>query len=227
MLLRGGELAQEELDGFELAPLRQPRTAVELSEDRRTLYIVVADGRRRTSRGLDLYETARLLLELGAHDAINLDGGGSSEMFVAGAGGVVSVPSRGRWEAAMDEALGVSPELEREGEDGTREVFLRGVEREVMNHLFVMAPAASSVAPTAHGSALADGVLIEAPRPRPPPAAPSFRIGAAREWAVPLGYLLAALLALALGYRVARAVHARVARRRAPSREHAPRDEPA
>lgn len=75
---------------------RHPRTAAGLSRDRKTLVLIVADGRKRDAVGLDGDELAALMLELGAWDAFNLDGGGSSELFVRGEGGVQNHPSDGR-----------------------------------------------------------------------------------------------------------------------------------
>ncbi len=76
-------------DFFTRAP--HPRTAVGLSKDRRTLLFVVADGRREGVPGLTLPELAQFLFELGACTAINLDGGGSSAMWVEDA--IVNRPS--------------------------------------------------------------------------------------------------------------------------------------
>lgn len=59
----------------------EPRTALGYNED--TLYLVVADGRQPGySTGLTLYELASILIELGATEAINLDGGSSSTFVV-------------------------------------------------------------------------------------------------------------------------------------------------
>lgn len=61
---------------------RHPRTAVGVSEDGRELFIVVIDGRQEGwSVGVTLPELAELLLERGAWDAVNLDGGGSSALL--------------------------------------------------------------------------------------------------------------------------------------------------
>jgi len=76
--------------------VRHPRTAAGLSRDRKTLLLLVADGRKREAIGLDGDELAALMLELGAWDAFNLDGGGSSELYVKGEGGVQNHPSDGR-----------------------------------------------------------------------------------------------------------------------------------
>jgi len=67
-------------DFFTRAP--HPRTAVGLSADRRLLYLVVVDGRREGLPGLTLPELAQLLDDVGACIAVNLDGGGSSAMWV-------------------------------------------------------------------------------------------------------------------------------------------------
>ncbi|HEB65130.1 MAG TPA: phosphodiester glycosidase family protein [Chloroflexi bacterium] len=62
-----------------------PRTAVGLSKNGRYLYLVVVDGRQAGySEGMTLPELAALLVELGAQEAINLDGGGSSTLARAG-----------------------------------------------------------------------------------------------------------------------------------------------
>ena len=75
------------------AGVRHPRTAVGLSEDRRTLYLVVIDGRTGPV-GMTCRELATFMRELGAHYALNLDGGGSSTMWIRGTG-TVNAPSDG------------------------------------------------------------------------------------------------------------------------------------
>ncbi|MCH7813730.1 MAG: phosphodiester glycosidase family protein, partial [Planctomycetes bacterium] len=53
--------------------------------DGRTLWIVVADGRQKgVAEGLTLIELAALFQSLGAWDALNLDGGGSSTLVCEG-----------------------------------------------------------------------------------------------------------------------------------------------
>jgi exopolysaccharide biosynthesis protein len=76
-------------DSFTRSP--HPRTAVGLSGDRRTLYLVVADGRHEGIDGLTLPELAEFLDGLGACTAINLDGGGSSTLWIRD--GIVNQPS--------------------------------------------------------------------------------------------------------------------------------------
>ena len=68
----------------------EPRTALAYNAD--TLFLVVADGRQpQYSTGLTLYELASILIELGATEAINLDGGSSSTLVVNDA--VINKPS--------------------------------------------------------------------------------------------------------------------------------------
>jgi hypothetical protein len=71
--------------------LRHPRSAVGFSRDSTTLFLVTVDGRQPTSAGMDLLELSRLMLLLGAWEALNLDGGGSTTMVAGGA--VVNRPS--------------------------------------------------------------------------------------------------------------------------------------
>ena len=79
---------------------RHPRTAAGLTRDRRELILVVVDGRQPGwSIGMTLSELGALMLRLGAHTALNLDGGGSSSFLYRPAGGVpvTNRPSDGSW----------------------------------------------------------------------------------------------------------------------------------
>jgi exopolysaccharide biosynthesis protein len=87
-----------------------PRTLVGLSDNGRFLYLVVIDGRiPGYSTGTTNAQSAALMLAIGCTDAVNLDGGGSSEMVRADVPGqpyIVNTPSGGaeRFDAT---ALGV------------------------------------------------------------------------------------------------------------------------
>ncbi|MFZ4573984.1 MAG: phosphodiester glycosidase family protein [Phycisphaerales bacterium] len=71
--------------------VRNPRTAVGLTQDRSQLIIAVIDGRQNNwSVGMTLPELADLLIERGAWNAVNLDGGDSSS-FVYQAPGTSTV----------------------------------------------------------------------------------------------------------------------------------------
>jgi hypothetical protein len=184
-LVHEGELVTDTLDAFETSNDRAPRTAVGLSEDGNTLFLAVVDGRQSESRGMTLYELGRLMVELGAYESMNLDGGASSEMFVERLGGVVSVPSSGRWEVAVDELIGREQTV-RETPHG-QEVFTRGREQEVINHLGILAPPPELVAVRAFDSPLDDGLPpLAIPVAPPAPLAPRIHIGVAREWVAPL-----------------------------------------
>ncbi|SEG97270.1 Calcineurin-like phosphoesterase [Nonomuraea solani] len=58
-----------------------PRTAVGFSADGRKMYLLTVDGRQVDSRGVTLNELAAMMADLGAANALNLDGGGSSTML--------------------------------------------------------------------------------------------------------------------------------------------------
>lgn len=62
---------------------RHPRTALGLRSDGKLL-IVTVDGRQAISRGVSLAELATIMIKLGAANAINLDGGGSTALSVSG-----------------------------------------------------------------------------------------------------------------------------------------------
>ena len=86
---------------------RQPRTLAGVRADG-TLLLVTVDGRRPGwSVGMTLPEAARLMRSLGARDALNLDGGGSSAMTVRGE--LVNRPSDRVGERPVSNGLFVLP----------------------------------------------------------------------------------------------------------------------
>lgn len=65
-----------------------PRSAVGISRDGRYLILMVIDGRQAGySEGATTAETAEWIRRLGAHNALNLDGGGSSALVIEGPDG--------------------------------------------------------------------------------------------------------------------------------------------
>lgn len=176
-LVHQGTLVTDTLDAFETANDRAPRTAAGLSRDGHVLYLAVVDGRQPESRGMTLYEMGRLMAELGAYEAMNLDGGASSEMVVRELGGVVSIPSRGRWEILVDDLLGEG-QIVRETPGGGHEVLTRGREQEVINHIGILAPAPPEVPVIARGAI--DESLPAPPLP-PRPLPPRMSLGVMRE----------------------------------------------
>jgi hypothetical protein len=85
------------------AAKRHNRTAVGFSRDSTTLYLVAVDGRSKASVGMTLTELGDELLALGAYQALNLDGGGSTTMVVKGR--VVNTPTDSTGERAVGNAL--------------------------------------------------------------------------------------------------------------------------
>ena len=91
MLLREGELVSQR-DDRSFVTQRHNRTALGIKPDGTTL-LLVADGRfKHCAEGLSLPELERVMRWLGCTDAINLDGGGSSTMYIKNSG-VVNYPS--------------------------------------------------------------------------------------------------------------------------------------
>jgi hypothetical protein len=87
--------------GFSRA--RHPRTAVGLSRDSATVYLVVVDGRQSASVGMTLEELAHSMIALGAVEALNLDGGGSTTLVVRDS--IVNVPSDPNGERPVGNAI--------------------------------------------------------------------------------------------------------------------------
>ncbi|KAB8168915.1 multidrug transporter [Streptomyces sp. 3MP-14] len=93
-----------------------PRTAVGFSRDGQRMFVLSVEGRQAHSGGTTLTELAVMMADLGAHNALNLDGGGSSTLLARLPG-----------EAA--------PELVNSPSDGA--------EREVPNGLAITTPTGS------------------------------------------------------------------------------------
>lgn len=85
------------------AEARHPRSAIGFSRDSTTLFLVVVDGRTQKSVGMTLVELAALMRRIGAWQAMNFDGGGSSTMIVDNA--LVNAPSDSTGERAVGNAL--------------------------------------------------------------------------------------------------------------------------
>ena len=85
-------------------PNTHPRTAAGIRNDG-TLLLLVVDGRQPVSRGVDLEQLAALMVGIGAEEALNLDGGGSSSLFVNGR--LLNRPSGMTTEREVMSAIGV------------------------------------------------------------------------------------------------------------------------
>ncbi len=105
LLVRDGKVAISK--GFEKIAGRNPRTALGLTNSGRILLVTV-DGRLPEAAGMSFDELARTLLDLGCAQALNLDGGGSTTLWVRGKPdrGVVNHPCDDkRFDAAGERAV--------------------------------------------------------------------------------------------------------------------------
>lgn len=96
--------------GADFVESRHPRTAAGYNQDSTKAYFVVVDGRQTVSVGMSLNELANLMLSVGAHNAVNLDGGGSSTMVIHNQ--VVNSPSDPGGERSIANALFAVREME-------------------------------------------------------------------------------------------------------------------
>jgi hypothetical protein len=85
------------------AEARHPRTSVGFSRDSSTLFILAVDGRSENSGGMTLVELADMMRQLGAWQAMNFDGGGSTTMVIDGK--LVNRPSDQAGERPVGNAL--------------------------------------------------------------------------------------------------------------------------
>ncbi|MFI8327241.1 phosphodiester glycosidase family protein [Streptomyces sp. NPDC085529] len=96
---------------YEWTVRANPRSMIGV-DDRGRLMLVVVDGRRPgVSEGLGIDGAARLMRALGAREALNLDGGGSS--VLATAAGIVNRPSDASGERSLGTGLLLIPPSSR------------------------------------------------------------------------------------------------------------------
>ncbi|MDI6783750.1 MAG: phosphodiester glycosidase family protein, partial [bacterium] len=85
MLVRNGQPAVTVLDegsGISFSTTTHPRTCVGVTKDNKLLLVTI-DGRQpEISNGISLDNLANLMMQLGAVNAMNLDGGGSTTMVI-------------------------------------------------------------------------------------------------------------------------------------------------
>lgn len=86
------------------------RTGAGIGRHGHRLYLIALNGSAENDAGLTLAELARLMRDLGADDAVNLDGGGSSTLATRGTGdqgAVVRNRPPGSFERAVANGIGV------------------------------------------------------------------------------------------------------------------------
>jgi len=84
LVVAGSNMARIYLSSSDFIHQVNPRTAYGLSKDRHTLFLMTLDGRQPgySDGSLD-WETAEWMLKLGAYEAVNMDGGGSTTLVMA------------------------------------------------------------------------------------------------------------------------------------------------
>ncbi len=108
-LIKNGKIEitwEQEKSSKAFVETRHPRTTVAKLAGGKFLMVTV-DGRSAESVGMNLQELAEMLLEFGAVDAMNLDGGGSTTMFLGGK--VVDQPSDKEGERKLSDVILVFP----------------------------------------------------------------------------------------------------------------------
>mgnify|MGYP000846264251 CR=1 FL=1 len=100
--------ADEERFQPDIAASRAPRTALGVTADRKLLIVTVNGRQPGVSVGMTLEELAELMIELGAVDAMNLDGGGSTTMVIRDR--VLNIPSDGTERSVSNAIVVITPE---------------------------------------------------------------------------------------------------------------------
>jgi len=95
----------EGVEGFQFQHnmYRHPRSAVGMNKDKSRVWFVVVDGRQTASQGASMMEMAEIMRDLGAWNAVNLDGGGSSTLIVNDEW--VHRPTDSDWQRAVANAM--------------------------------------------------------------------------------------------------------------------------
>ncbi|MBN2281874.1 MAG: phosphodiester glycosidase family protein [Candidatus Marinimicrobia bacterium] len=83
---------------------RHPRTAIGYNKEMTKVLLFVVDGRQNEySMGMSLRDLAKFMINWGVYEGLNLDGGGSSTMYVRGE--IVNKPSDSSGERPVSNAL--------------------------------------------------------------------------------------------------------------------------
>ena len=124
-IVRAGQNVALEADTVEgtrpgFSQARHPRSALGISRDSATLYLVTVDGRQERSVGMTLDELANAMIALGAYEAMNFDGGGSTTLVVRDS--VVNNPSDKSGERPVGNVIVVTRKGGKQPADGRRAV---------------------------------------------------------------------------------------------------------
>lgn len=113
---------------------RHPRTAIALKG--RKLLMITVDGRNDRAAGMSLYELASMLKWIKATKAINLDGGGSTTLWISGfpEGGIINHPSDNK---KMMQSTAFKPGMDLDNLAADVSKWDHGGERPVANVILV------------------------------------------------------------------------------------------
>lgn len=89
---------------------RHPRTII--ATTKKSILLITVDGRTNEASGMNLYEIQEFLLMLDVVDAVNLDGGGSTTMWINGIG-VFNYPSGNLIERPIANAIVIQKKIEQ------------------------------------------------------------------------------------------------------------------
>ena len=95
LMLEDGETCSWEICDSSFIATKHPRSAIFTTKDKKTV-LITADGRAKGNAiGVSIPELAHLIRILGGEDALTLDGGGSTTLWLEGApeNGVLNCPS--------------------------------------------------------------------------------------------------------------------------------------
>ncbi len=106
------EAMEEGSRGKRFISMQLPRTAIGTNEGKDRLFLVCVEGSSRGARiaGASLQQLSLIMKKLGAHDAMNLDGGGSSIMIINNKN--VLVPGRPDASRRLSVGIGISKRKE-------------------------------------------------------------------------------------------------------------------
>ena len=113
VLVRNGAITSDvDTEGGAGFRERNPRTAAGIARNGHRLILVAVDGREYQNAGMTLRELGDLMVALGARDALNLDGGGSTTMVYtdpdsAGRLRIANHPSDKEGERTVGDALAI------------------------------------------------------------------------------------------------------------------------
>ncbi len=102
-------------------PDLHPRTAVAYNQDKSKLFLMIVDGRYTGSAGMTLQQMGDYLLTIGAYNALNLDGGGSTTMVVHNE--VTNRPSSSGFERTVANSLVIVSKAEKTGNLNTVSLY--------------------------------------------------------------------------------------------------------